>query len=114
MASYMARYRITMKGSRSGRSPQAVARSQAGSVGGHLLEPIHPQIHPYPLKRVLDDGGNAGLPGSRSPVQNHDPAGWTSLEHAFPPFARVWLTYLHTTNVPDWRNSLSEESSRLK
>ena len=75
-----------MKGSRSGRSPQAVARSQAGSVGGHLLEPIHPQIHPYPLKRVLDHGGNAGLPGTRSPVQNHDLAGWTCLEHAFPPF----------------------------
>ncbi len=95
-----------MKGSRSGRSPQAVARSQAGSVGGHLLEPIHPQIHPYPLKRVLDHGGNAGLLGTRSPVQNHDLAGWPCLEQAFPPFARVWLTSLHTTQVPIWRNTV--------
>jgi hypothetical protein len=56
------------------------------TCGGHLHEPINAQVHPHTLKRILDHGGNAGLPGSRSTVQNHNLTGCIYLQHV-PPLA---------------------------
>src|SRR6266508_3832714 len=73
----------------SGRSPPGQADAGLVTLAGHRLEPIDPQVHPHALERGLDRGGKAGLPGSRSPVEDDDLAGWPYPQQSVSFFSRA-------------------------
>src|SRR5919202_869287 len=66
-------------------SPRPQSNPRLVTVGGHRLEAIVPEIHPHAVERVLDHGGDAGLPRSRRAIQHHDLAWRTYVCHASPP-----------------------------